>query len=341
MKKNKAKLNKIANRLLRTAIIFFAYGTIIYELFYKRDITSLWNSVVQEVEKPYFIFLLLVIFMLMFVNYSLESIKWRLLVLKLEKINFWNATKSVLTGMTMGIFTPQKIGSFFGRAFILKQTNPWKGVVVSIIGSFSQLLATLTFGSIGVLYMIQKYHWSSPVFEKLMFWGGFTVASVILTFLFLFYFKVGIITDFVSKTFKSNKFKIKQYLRTLSLYNNKELFYVFLYSCSRYLVFSFQFWLSFRIFGIQLPIIGGFLLISVIYFALAVIPTIALAELGIRGSVSLFIIKFWSDTQGLYYDNLSMQIFLASSLIWLINIMLPSLIGSIFIKELNFLRKKS
>lgn len=341
MKKNKAKLNKFANRLFRIAIIIFAYGTIAYELFYKRDITSLWESVVQVVAKPHFAILLAVIFLLMFVNFGLESVKWRFLVLKLEKISFWEATKSVLTGMTLGIFTPQKIGSFFGRAFVLKETNPWKGVVVSIIGSFSQLLATLTFGSIGVLFMIKNYSWSSPTFETLLFWGGVTVAFIILAFLFLFYFKVGIITDFVSKTFKNNKFKIKQYLRTLSVYSNKELFYVFLYSCSRYLVFSFQFWLSFRIFGIQLPFIEGLLLISVIYFALSVIPTIALAELGIRGSVSLFVIKFWSDSHNLFYDDLSMQIFIASSLIWLINIMLPSILGTLFVKDLNFWRKKS
>ncbi|MDD4847786.1 MAG: lysylphosphatidylglycerol synthase transmembrane domain-containing protein [Bacteroidales bacterium] len=341
MKKNKAKLNKFANRSFRIAIIIFAYGTVAYELLYKRDIKTLWQSVVQVVNEPFFAILLSIIFLLMFLNIGLETEKWRFLVKKLEKINFRDAAKSVLIGMTVGIFTPQKIGSFFGRAFVLKETNPWKGVVVSIIGSFSQLLATLSFGTVGVLFMIKKFNWVDPRFETLIFWGGFTVAAIILTFLFLFYFKVGVITDLVSKTLKNNKFKIKQYLRTLSAYSNKELLIVFLYSCSRYLIFSFQFWLSFRVFGIKLPLLEGFLLITVIYFALAVIPTIALAELGIRGSVSLFILQFWSDANGIFYDDLSMQIFIASSIIWLINIMLPSLIGTLFIKELNFWRKKS
>lgn len=341
MKKNRAKLNKIANRSFHIAIIILAYGTIAYELFYKRDISTIWSSVSQVVNDPFFVILLSVIFLLMFINIGLEAEKWRFLVLKLEKIKFWEATKSVLTGMTLGIFTPQKIGSFFGRAFVLKETNPWKGVVVSIIGSFSQLLATLTFGTIGVLYMIKKYDWADPRFETLIFWGGFTIAVIILAFLFLFYFKVGIITDLVTKTLKNNKFKIKQYLRTLSVYSNKELLRVFAYSCSRYLIFSFQFWLSFRIFGIALPFIEGLLLIAVIYFALAVIPSIALAELGIRGSVSLFIVQFWSESNGLLYDDLSLQIFIASSLIWLVNIMLPSLAGTFFVKELNFWRKKS
>lgn len=339
MKKNKAKLNKILNRVFRIVIIILAYGTIAYELLYKRDITVLWQSVIQASENSSFIILLAVIFCLMFLNIGLDSKKWQFLVLKVENINFWNAAKSVLTGMTLGIFTPQKIGSFLGRAFILKKTNPWKGVVISIISSFSQLLTTSTFGVIGLLYMIKKYDFIDPSFKNLIFWAGFTVAFIVLLFLFLFYFKVGLITKLLSNAIKTNKFKIKQYLRTLSLYTNKELFITFLYSCSRYLVYSFQFWLAFRIFGINLPFFEGFLLITVLYFVLASIPTIALAELGIRGSVTLFIITFWYKMQGIDCGDLSMQIFLAPSIIWLINIMLPSLVGTLFIKELKFLRK--
>jgi hypothetical protein len=50
-----------------------------------------------------------------------------------------------------------------------------------------------------------------------------------------------------------------------------------------------------------------------------ILPSIVIADLGIRGSVSIFILgQFSENTQG---------ILTASVVLWIINIMLPSILG--------------
>ena len=73
------------------------------------------------------------------------------------------------------------------------------------------------------------------------------------------------------------------------------------------------------------------MMISLTYFVMTAIPTIAITELGVRGSVAVYFI-------GLLTANVS-NIFMASSMLWLINLAVPALIGVVFIFQLRFFRK--
>lgn len=62
-------------------------------------------------------------------------------------------------------------------------------------------------------------------------------------------------------------------------------------------------------------------LISVLYLVMAIIPTIALAEIGIRGEVSKLLFGMISaNTLGIVAATVS---------IWLINLILPAIAGSL------------
>ncbi|MEA3476782.1 MAG: hypothetical protein U9R60_01270, partial [Bacteroidota bacterium] len=100
-------------------------------------------------------------------------------------------------------------------------------------------------------------------------------------------------------------------------------------------------YLMFKIFGVHLPIIPGFIMISVIYFTITIIPTIAIAELGIRGSVSLFIIGTYMESHGLSDFQSDLGIIAATSAIWLINLAIPALIGAVMVFNLKFFRKNA
>ena len=83
------------------------------------------------------------------------------------------------------------------------------------------------------------------------------------------------------------------------------------------------------------------IIIGAIFFAITMIPTVAIAELGIRGSVSLFLI-------GIYYGHLHdmpseivMGVVASSTSLWLINLALPALIGAIFAFNLKFFRRSA
>jgi hypothetical protein len=67
------------------------------------------------------------------------------------------------------------------------------------------------------------------------------------------------------------------------------------------------------------------------FLMLAIIPTIALAELGIRGQVSLFVF-------GLFSNN-SLEILVAIAAIWIINIIFPAVAGSFMLLTVKLFRK--
>jgi hypothetical protein len=69
------------------------------------------------------------------------------------------------------------------------------------------------------------------------------------------------------------------------------------------------------------------------FFVLAAVPTVALTELGVRGSISIFFI-------GLVSTNI-LGILVSSFALWIINLVIPALIGSLFVLELNFFRATS
>jgi hypothetical protein len=68
------------------------------------------------------------------------------------------------------------------------------------------------------------------------------------------------------------------------------------------------------------------------FLALAIIPTIALAELGVRGKLSIFLF-------GMFSTN-TLGIVLTASTIWLINLVVPALAGSLFILGIKIFRNK-
>jgi hypothetical protein len=68
------------------------------------------------------------------------------------------------------------------------------------------------------------------------------------------------------------------------------------------------------------------------FLILAVVPTIALAELGVRGKISIFLFGAFSTN--------TLGIVLTASTIWLINLILPALAGSLFVLGIKLFRNK-
>ena len=64
---------------------------------------------------------------------------------------------------------------------------------------------------------------------------------------------------------------------------------------------------------------------------MAIVPTVALAELGVRGQVSIALF-------GLFSTN-TIGIIAAVSGIWLINLIIPALAGSLLILGIKIFRK--
>ena len=116
-----------------------------------------------------------------------------------------------------------------------------------------------------------------------------------------------------------------------TFYNSADLLEVLLYSVARYIVFTTQFFILLQVFEVYVSYIDAFILTTTMLFVISIIPTIAITEIGVRGSVALFLFSLVSAN--------IVGILSATFVMWVINLLLPALIGTVFIFTLKFFRK--
>ena len=89
------------------------------------------------------------------------------------------------------------------------------------------------------------------------------------------------------------------------------------------MIFVIQYILLLQALNIEITLMQGFWIISILFLVLAIVPSFAIADLGIRG-------KFSVELLGLYSAN-TVGIIGATFGIWFINLFIPAIAGSILI----------
>jgi hypothetical protein len=104
-----------------------------------------------------------------------------------------------------------------------------------------------------------------------------------------------------------------------------------LLSALRYLVFLIQYFLLFSLFGITLSVKQVFAGVSVMFVLLAIVPTLTfLTDLGFRWVAGIQIFQiFTTNIAGILAVSLG---------IWLVNLIIPALIGSLLILRIKLFR---
>lgn len=125
--------------------------------------------------------------------------------------------------------------------------------------------------------------------------------------------------------------KFSYFIQKLEDFGWRELLKVLVISLIRYSVFVVQYLLLLQVFNVGISVVTSLWLITVMFLALAIVPTIALAELGVRGKISIFLF-------GIFSTN-TIGIVLTASTIWLINLVAPALAGSLFVLGVKLYRK--
>lgn len=259
--------------------------------------------------------LMIIVLLLMPLNWLVESYKWKLLLKPIFPVSQMHAFKSVFSGTTTSILTPNRIGEFAGRILVLPEGTRINAGFSTLIGGYSQLTTTLALGFIGTaIYLFN----TSPLSVGLMSIFGCAVAIFLTIFI---YFRSVRFTHFIS-TIRILE-RLKNYFLFLSEYQQITLEKLLLYSAMRFMIFGTQFYLTLMVFGVNLSFIDGVSLIPIIYLIMAIIPTIALAELGIRESVAITVLSVVSSNE--------LGILLATFCLWTVNLAIPAMIGGIFL----------
>jgi hypothetical protein len=324
------KQSTLYNRILRVALTVFSLFFLAQQLFFKYDFNELLQPFQFIGKSTYLWIYLLLSILLMPLNWLLEAVKWRYLLRNQEHISLRTALSGTLAGATISAVSPNRTGDFLARVFVLRKTNFWRGVFITLIGSYAQTLITLIFGVLALIFsfgnkLIEAQYIGSR--ELILIYIAYTLALFVGL---LLYFRIHTIESFIPKKWR----RWHWYAEVLNTYHKGALTWVLAISFFRYTIFSLQFYLAFLAFGVALNPVDGMLMISIIYLFNTLRPSIALFEIGIRGSIAIFVVSFFVQAEGL----LEPAVFSASTFIWLINIILPALIGLLSIRKLNFFK---
>ncbi len=340
IKKLSPKVRKYSNLLLRLFTGIAAYTLLYGQLSGKQK--QFDPQIVREhfPDADGFYPLLISLMVLMLLNWGLESMKWRRLIGRLEKLSFARCLGAVLTGVTISFFSPNRAGEFLGRIFSLQQANRIDASLITITGSFSQFIVTLIAGSGALILYVDRYVTPFGGLQP-AFHTGMAIAWLLLSgAMLLLYFNIGLISGLARHGQKGGRLRNwLQHLLILRTMPARDLRFVIILSGLRYAVFSFQACLLLRF---SLPLMSwtdACIISSVFFLAVTLIPSFALAEIGIRGSVAVYLTELYGQSMALPPGETVLPAMLTFSLLWVINIAVPALLGVFGLLQLRFFKE--
>ena len=272
-----------------------------------------WEKFITLFQKNQSIAGISFILLLSVLNRFFEILKWQNLVSFLHKISLPEATKQVLAALTAGLFTPNGVGEYAGKALFFEKSKTKKIVFLNLICNGIQMVLTIIIGLFGLFYFNAQYNVITTKTVAILF--------ILLALVFAILFSVKKITI---KGYSIEKLihKINEIPKSIHQKN------IFLGIC-RYLVFSHQYYFLFLAFDVSLPYLTLMAAITSVYFLASSLPTFQFLDFAVKGSVAVYFF-------GILGVNEWIVVFI-STLMWFLNVVLPVVIGSYYV--MNFKTK--
>jgi Lysylphosphatidylglycerol synthase TM region len=310
-KSTKIWLNYLAGGSISVFLLWSIYTQVVKQL------NSLDATAWQHTGSAIF---LVVCVALMLVNTSLEGFKWYVLSNAAGGVGYRRAYSSYLAGVAFSIITPNRIGEYPGRILYLRAGNTFRYITVSVLGVLSQLWTVYLFGLAALVY----YNICYPAVLPKIALGFCLIANVAAAVVFL---KFGVWLPKLQRFSWVRRFGV--YGKLLNRVDLKKQILVLAISIARFAIFTAQYLILMKWLNVDLPAFEGFMLCALFFWVMAVIPSVALTELGVRGSVSLFLFQHFSTN--------TVGMLAATAGIWFLNLIVPSVIGSILILRMRIL----
>lgn len=259
------------------------------------------------------VFALFFLISLTLINWIFEIKKWQTLVSTIKKITYYDAAEQCLASLTAANITPNKVGDYLAKAAYFEKSEYEKIVLLNGVNHMLQLATTILFGMFGVVYMARHFDIEAPEIPEV------PVLETALIVVFI------IIALIVIKNFKWKKARRKlQEYKIILLRIPKQIWSkTSSYAILRYLSFSHQFYFLIYMFGIDIDYLTAMNLIFASYLISSFIPSISLFDWAVKGSVAVWAFSF--------VDVNELSILAITTIMWMFNYALPSLIGSVFV----------
>ena len=260
-----------------------------------------WKKFIVLFQKNKSISGILFILFLSFLNRFLEILKWQNLIASFKYISIAEASKQVLAALTAGIFTPNGVGEYAGKALYFKKNNTKQIVFLNLICNGIQLILTVFFGTVGLLFL-GYYFWS---------------LMIIIIVLGL------IIFSFLSKKIKIKDYSIERFLFKVNEIPKKIHKKNIALAIARYLTFSHQYYFLFLAFDVNLPYFTIMATITTVYFLASSLPSFQFLDFAVKGSVALY-----------FFSKLGVNewiVIFVTTIMWFLNVVIPVIIGSYYV----------
>ena len=247
------------------------------------------------------------------INWILEAAKWRVSTRTFSSISITQSLKAVLSGQALNLIVPGSVGHYAGR-IAHAENDKLKRVAAVFVCQAWQMAVTFGASLIGLWY------WGTAI---LPFRSEGFILIAICTLLGVV--SIGVIVKQVHIEWLE---KIRVGFRELSARQFAE---IGAYSLIRYLVFTTQFVLMLQLAGASTSWYELTFAISLVFMAKSMMPSIHfLSDLGLREFCALLFLP----TIGIKEE----VVLLASLAIWVVNILLPSLVGAFMILHIKMVR---
>jgi len=247
-------------------------------------------------------------------NWFIEIIKWKTVVSGVAPISLKKATQQSLAALTVSLATPNRIGDYGAKAIFFEPHKRKQILLLNFFSNIVQLSATVFFGCIGLVYVIQQ------------FGIRFSIVKVLLL---LFFILVLVILGYI---FKEKELLVKglsaskviQYFRNISTSTKIK---VIIYSVARYIIFSTLFYTILLFFGSVIPFSEALFLIYSMYLFVSLIPTLFIFDVIIRGGVAVWLFSMAGVSE--------LTVLSTVLTMWLLNFVFPAILGSFYVIGYN------
>ena len=261
---------------------------------------------------------ILIAVLLAFPNILLQFLKWNLVCRKLLHIeNKTEILKSLFYGIGAGTFTPMKIGEYFARAIPFSKKSVVEVTIATVIDKLIPMFIVILSGITSMIFFLQVNDYSS-------FFSGNEIVAIILFIL--------IILMFIIILWKPIRTRIWYRLKNIPILKplhgstsriksleKKSIFVLIALSSLLHLTFTIQMSFLLSAFANEINFFQYFIVANLVIFTQVILLPIGLWELAIREGAAVFYTEGYGMAGAIGFN--------AGLLLWILNIVLPSIIG--------------
>jgi uncharacterized protein (TIRG00374 family) len=304
--------------LVRTAQILAGIGLLVY-LAYSIDLSTVINTFASAHTPSVSLALLLLL-----PNLSFQYLKWRVIVRRHDpSVQARDVLCSLFVGFSLGIVTPARIGEYGGRALSIKGPRASVLVGLTALDKYFSMVVTLLFGAAGLALFLQRTNTSGSG----LLIAALVSAALILGITWLALLKPGLILRMMDK--HKTRWKTVEHmhamLEAISLFKRRDFALLFLLSVLFWITITAQFCALLAAFG-TMDIFTAAVGTASVMVTKTIIPPVTLGELGIREGAAVFFLTRLGYAGAAAFN--------ASLLLFAINLLIPGIIGLVFMGRL-------